>query len=408
MRVRDVPLMLVGSRGAILVVARSRWALAVGAVLVFTASISRNYDGADLLREPGVLLHGIVVSTVNALVLFTIVYGAAWAHGLERPRYVRGALSFLGVFWMTAPMAWVYAIPVERFLGPVEAVGANGWLLAGVSLWRVALITRVLQVLWGASYLKLLSIVMMFADAVLLLGVSLAPAPVVDFMGGMQHSPAEQALASLNFMVGCFGVVSAPVWIVGALIAMAKLKGGWRAGVAEGGVSKAFIPALALVLLALVPLLMWAQPEQARRWRAESLLVSGQVREGMEELSRHERADYPPAWDPPPRLGHRDGVPTMEQVRGALVEPGLSGWVRAVYLGKSRRQLLQELWVHRDVAPGEFLPIDKLRLATRELDGPLREAIGFHIEFDEQLSPEERAALRELLERSENDADDAR
>ena len=54
---------------------------------------------------------------------------------------------------MTAPLAWLYAIPYERFLSPVGATRANLWTLGLVAAWRVLLIIRVLVVL--LSYRRL-------------------------------------------------------------------------------------------------------------------------------------------------------------------------------------------------------------------------------------------------------------
>ena len=194
MRLGDAVRYLAGDRGAILRIARTRGALCVGAILVLTGSVARNYDGADLVGEWKVLTHGIGASIVNALLLYTLAYAAARAHRQERPRFFSGFLSFLGLFWMTAPTAWLYAVPYERFLTPVEAVNANTWTLALVAVWRVALITRVLAVIWGARYMTVLFIVLFFADAALVAGTLLAPMPVVDFMGGMEQSPADTAL----------------------------------------------------------------------------------------------------------------------------------------------------------------------------------------------------------------------
>lgn len=74
MRLIDLPLFLVGSRRAIQSIAATPGALAVGFVLVLTASLARNYDGADLLHEPDVLVHGLVVSMGNALILFLLAW----------------------------------------------------------------------------------------------------------------------------------------------------------------------------------------------------------------------------------------------------------------------------------------------------------------------------------------------
>jgi hypothetical protein len=53
---------------------------------------------------------------------------------------------------MSAPIAWLYALPVEQWMEPVAAALSNVWLLVIVSLWRLLLISRVANVLSGASF----------------------------------------------------------------------------------------------------------------------------------------------------------------------------------------------------------------------------------------------------------------
>ncbi|MEN9018957.1 MAG: hypothetical protein ABF370_00435 [Verrucomicrobiales bacterium] len=53
---------------------------------------------------------------------------------------------------MTAPIAWLYALPLEQWMDPVAAARGNVWLLVIVSLRGVLLISRVASVLSGASF----------------------------------------------------------------------------------------------------------------------------------------------------------------------------------------------------------------------------------------------------------------
>src|SRR5678815_281742 len=153
MTLATLPLYLTGNRRAILQIAASRWSLLVGFLLVLSGGLARNYDGAYLREEWTVLLHGPIVSTMNALILYSLAFAAMRSDRGVRPPFLSGALAFLGLFWLTAPMAWLYAIPYERFLSPVQAVEANLWTLAFVSLWRVLLMSRVLAVLYRAAFI---------------------------------------------------------------------------------------------------------------------------------------------------------------------------------------------------------------------------------------------------------------
>ena len=136
---------LVGSREAILRIARSRQALWLGFVFVLSTGFAREYDGADLWHEPWHLVLPLVASLGTSLVLWSLVYMAAISRGLPELSFWAGYRVLLTFYWMTAPLAWLYAIPVERFMSPGDATAANLWFLAAVSVWRVLLITRALS-----------------------------------------------------------------------------------------------------------------------------------------------------------------------------------------------------------------------------------------------------------------------
>ncbi len=202
--VRDVILFLGGQRQAIERVCGSRWALLVGALLVGTAVISRNYDNAAILYEPRRIVMPFVFSVVSSLFLFAFLYWRFRYRSVEpKPAWSWQYLSILGAFWMTAPIAWLYAIPVERWMDPIPAVRANGALLLVVSIWRVLLISRVASVIAQASYFTTLIYVVVAASfEFVVVGVAMTFSNVshgiAESMAGLQSSPAVQAAAALN------------------------------------------------------------------------------------------------------------------------------------------------------------------------------------------------------------------
>jgi hypothetical protein len=335
---RSIPLYLVGSRGAILDLAGSRWTLLVGLLLVLSGTLARAYDTADLVSEWPVLLHGVGVSLGNSLVLFALVYSAAAKRLENKPGFWRGYRSFLGLFWMTAPMAWLYGIPYERFMTPIDAVNTNLLTLALVSVWRVALITRVLSVIFGASPWRVFFQVMLFSDVAMFLGAVLMKKPVLDVMGGLQQTEIEQAILGSALLVIEVTIVTFLVWLVGALIARFRFAARWAVEFRENErPPRAAIAFAAACVLAWVPGLVIAQPEQRNRVRADELLREERVHEAFEEMSRHSRSDYPPVWDPLPRPGYGEYTPSRDAIRAELADHPPAAWVEELFREKLTR-----------------------------------------------------------------------
>lgn len=210
MRPADLFLYLVGHRGAIERIAASRGAIWIGALLVVTAGVARNYDHLDFLRNPEWVLAPFGVSLVSAAVVFLCVNSRLdlyWAHG--RKHHFR---SFLALFWLTAPCAWLYAIPAERITDLLTATKFNVALLALVALWRVALVTRAVQVLTGGRLWAIVLAILVPAAAEAFLGSTLRGFSLVGIMGGIRLPPHHQ------FLQDATQVVSTSSFWIGALL----------------------------------------------------------------------------------------------------------------------------------------------------------------------------------------------
>ena len=128
---------LFGSSRATLTLASHRNTFWLGFILVISAGFAREYDGADLHHEPWHLLVPVAASVGSSLILFLLVEWVVRSRGVDGSRFWPRYCSFLGLYWMTAPLsAWFYAIPVERFLSAIDASNANLVLLGIVSVWR--------------------------------------------------------------------------------------------------------------------------------------------------------------------------------------------------------------------------------------------------------------------------------
>src|SRR5262249_34272404 len=106
-------LYLIGNRQAIFDIATDRRAIFIGFLFLLSARCAREYDGEDLLHEPWYLLIPLAASLASSFLLYLVTYGVVclWRAQGTGPTFLNGYRSFLGLFWMTAPLAWLYAVP---------------------------------------------------------------------------------------------------------------------------------------------------------------------------------------------------------------------------------------------------------------------------------------------------------
>ena len=175
---------LIGNRAAIQRIATTRGAVWIGALFVLSAGLAREYDAADLIAEPWRLLIPFGASLGTSFLLYCLVYLAVWRRTVDSPPFAPTFVTFLSLYWMTAPLAWLYALPVERLMSAGKATLANLYLLGLVSIWRVALMTRVVNVLFGTGVVAAFWLVMLFADTFALAILFLTPVPILNLMGG--------------------------------------------------------------------------------------------------------------------------------------------------------------------------------------------------------------------------------
>jgi hypothetical protein len=337
---------LIGDRAAILALGADRDTPFVGVLLVLSAGLARSYHTADFLAQPWRLLAPFAVSTVMATVLLmTTLIGPRKVSADDHPRktgFLRGRfLPFLGLFWMTAPLAWLYGIPYGRFADPLTATEAKVWTLGVVSVWRVLLMTRVLSVLSGRSAVATFFHVMLVADGVVAIALSAVKAPLIQFMGEIPLTASEHFLADTVLLTRIAAVLSFPVWLIGAGIAFFRPRKWSLALPMERSASKeVWFVAVASVVLGMIGLL-WTQPELRLATRAESLLRDGYIEEALALMSGRRPGDFPPHWEPPPRVGYGEESPPLLDVIEAIVRTPAADWVRQAYLSSFERRFLR-------------------------------------------------------------------
>lgn len=332
---------LLGQRQAIVDIVNCRAALWVGAIFVLSAGFAREYNQEDLLHTPWYLIIPLVASLATSLVLYSLFFLGARQNDTEPLRFWPFYRRFLTLYWMTAPLAWLYAIPVESLLSAADSVRANLSLLGLVSLWRVLLISRCASVLFGSSFLAAFFIVMFFADTLALVILYFTPLPIFNIMGGIPLTESESVIREIASLVQFFGVVSWPIWLICALVVITSAKGWQPLPLMLGETPKISLPLWSLAILSValwVIVLPMTQPAQQLRRRAESDLQNGLVKEALKRMSAHERRDYPPHWDPPPWPGYGQDNPTLVLLMQMLDE-STAVWVTDTYFEKFKLRI---------------------------------------------------------------------
>lgn len=344
-------LFLFGNRQAIQRIARCSSAPWLGFLFVLSAGFAREYDGESLVHEPWHLVLPLVASLITSGVLYLMVsFIAVCRQGdVEDGAAAVSYRSFLGLFWMTGPLAWLYAIPVETFLTAGGATRANLWLLGLVATWRVILMVRVIIVVYGArTVFDVTSIVMLFGDVVMLTALIAIPKPILQLMGGIRLTDSERILLDITLTLFVLGIGSLLIWLIGFVRAC-------RSEPAWIGMPEDVPPAVsigigcwvvgAVSLLIWIPVLPEPQAAQQLRYAVEQNLIDGEIHAALRTMSEHRREDFPPHWDPPPRPGYGLNVPELDHVLTRLPEsPANETWVREVYAEKLLSTLHNRLW----------------------------------------------------------------
>jgi len=385
---------LCGNRQAIFEVAGQPKLLWVGLLFVLSAGFAREYDQEDLWYEPWYLLIPLGASLVSSFVLYLFIL-PFWKPALPNVDYSLTYRSFLKLYWMTAPLAWLYAIPVERFLSSYDAVATNLWLLAIVAIWRVLLITRAIAVLRECPFYVVLAVVMLFSELLTLSALFFSPLNPLLIMGGIAV-PAEDRLvrrtAELIYGIGFF---TFPLCLILTPLAWKAVRE-HRLLTYEKATPLELPPThpiarnlwvLAIFSLAIwIPVLPYSQPEQRNRRLAEELYDPEHPEKLVRFLSAHKRTDFPPHWEPPPEYSYR-GTPETGELLKVILTTESAPWVLDLQLEKLCRhsnqyqnrnlglstfdlELLEELVVELESRP-ELGPKLSARLYS-EIDDTLR------------------------------------
>lgn len=210
LRFRDCLLYLFGSRRAIQKLAQCRRTLWLGAFFVLLAGICREYDQEYL----GDNLIPYLAPFVVSVVLCALIRGLALPYFRTdlNPDGLGSFWTFLALFWLTAPCAWILAIPVEEMLDSVAALKINLALLAVVSIWRVWLFDRVIKVLTGT---RIVWPVLALGMPIFAVGSVLAQLSLVGIMTGGSRTEEQAILLAVSGFIGIWALyLTVPAWVL--------------------------------------------------------------------------------------------------------------------------------------------------------------------------------------------------
>lgn len=184
--------------------------LVFGLVVTWLAGIGRYWDNprASLFQYAG----------LGSIVYILFLSGLLWlVYRPLRPKHWRYRNVLLFISLCSLP-AWLYAIPVERFLPLETAQSVNVWFLAIVAAWRVALLFVFLQRVAGlATETVFVATLLPLALIIVALSALNLEHVVFQIMAGIR--PAQQTGNDQAYYVvmllSLFSVLASPFLLIG-------------------------------------------------------------------------------------------------------------------------------------------------------------------------------------------------
>ncbi len=167
--------------------------LVLGLLLVWLAGVGRHWDDteADMLQASG------IGSLIYVFLLAGYLWLFLWPLAPERWGY-RQALT---VICMTAPPAFLYAVPIERWMNLEMSHAVNLTALGIVAVWRVALF--IFYLIRGAKlhwWYSLVGVLLPLSIIVIIVGALAMAANIADSMAGTRAPQSNPVIAVTNFM----------------------------------------------------------------------------------------------------------------------------------------------------------------------------------------------------------------
>jgi len=170
-----------------------KW-LGPAVVATWLAGMGRYWDHPS---APPLQMFGL-----GSVVYVFVLGGLLWAVIAPLRPHRWGYLQTVTFVALTAPPAFVYAIPVERWMSMGRAIAMNAWFLAGVASWRVALLVVVLrrhaELTWPRTVVG--TLLPLSAIVTTLFALNLEKA-VFAIMGGFRQPTANDGAYAVLFLL---------------------------------------------------------------------------------------------------------------------------------------------------------------------------------------------------------------
>ncbi len=203
---------LLGRSDAIRAIASTKHILLLSLLFIISSGLARNYDHHLLLKEPKWILGPFFMAFFNSLVIFLYLKTLIRLPTPNSPFH--NYLAFLRCFLMTAPLALLYAIPIEHLTTPLPAAQFNFLLLIIVSIWRVTLMVRTLQSLFKTSILTSLQLVLIPTTLEMFIATLAKSFDVVSLMAGNYQTAPERFLTFASQLVSTISIVLFGVFLL--------------------------------------------------------------------------------------------------------------------------------------------------------------------------------------------------
>ncbi len=177
---------------------------------------------------------------------------------------------------------------------------------------------------------------MLFSIIMVSVALRWIPSPVFMVMGGVRLTESESIILSMRFLLIAGCIVTAPIFLVAytTLCIARPMQAAYRPGARRDRISFGVWSAMAASWLVWLLVLPATQAEQRLRYQAERAIHGGDVAQLCQLARSHAMSDFPPHWDPPPRIGYGEREPELIQLMLGIFKHAPPPWLQQILVEK--------------------------------------------------------------------------